>query len=302
MIDKFQRWVTEPPPDHLFELTELTLSGVSPRAPGQQRHEFLDERGLMASPAAPNVLKPQLYTEVLRRFAKSSGSKKAPAAAIVIPDYAVRMAILDFEQFPSSEEERLALLRFRLRKSVPFHVDEAQLSYSIQFEEAKRLEVLAVAIARPILSEYENIFTDAGFRVGVVAPSSLAALRLFGSAGEGLTLVAKSAGDTLSVLLIERGRVRLVRCLDFCANGESNGVTVEEGVLSSLRQTVAYAEDQLGKPVSQLMLCGFGDETDDVGSRARTLLGIPYAPVRSKFGAATQANAGMLGLLEFYSA
>ena len=33
--------------------------------------------------------------------------------ALVIPDYAVRMAILDFEEFPAREEERISLSRFR---------------------------------------------------------------------------------------------------------------------------------------------------------------------------------------------
>ncbi len=277
------------------------MASVSPRTPGQHKHEFLNERGIMASPAAPNLLKPQLYAEALRRFGNVQPQKKSPGAAVVIPDYAVRMAILDFENFPSAEDERLALLRFRLRKSVPFHVEEAQLSYSIQLEEPKRVEVLAVAMARPILAEYETIFTDAGFRVGMVTPSSIAALRLFASTGQGLTLVAKSAGDTLSVLLLEKGRVRLVRCLDF-GGAEEQDENTDAGVLSSLQQTVAYAEDQLGRPVAQLLLCGFGNETDDLGRQAETEFGIPYTPVRSKYGAATQANAGLLGLLEHYAA
>ena len=279
----------------------MALSGVSPRVPGQHKQEFLNEKAIMASPAAPNLLKPQLYSEALRRLGQISNPKKSLGVAVVIPDYAVRMTILDFEELPSSEEERLALIRFRLRKSVPFHVEEAQISYSIQMEEPKRIEVLAVAIARPILAEYESIFRDAGYRVGMVTPSSIAALRLCGSTGQGLTLLAKSAGATLSVLLLEKGRVRLVRCLDF-GNSEEETENTDGSVLSSLQQTVAYAEDQLGKPVTQLLLCGFGNETDDLGRQAQADFGVPYLPVRSKFGAATQANAGLLGMLEHYVA
>jgi type IV pilus assembly protein PilM len=270
------------------------------------RQQVLVERSLTASPNAPNMLKPQLYREALAQVSgRSAAGRSAPkqaAAGIIIPDYSVRMAILDFEEFPAGEGERSALIRFRLRKTVPFHIEEAQVAYSVQVNEPKRIEVLAIAIAKPILSEYETLFTAAGFRVGLVTPSSIAALPLCTGPGPGLTVVAKAAGSTLSVLLLEQGRVRLVRCLDL-APGE--GEEVEQGdfnILALLQQTLAYAEDQIGQPVTRLALCGFGPETDTFGRLAQEELRIPYTGVRSKFGAASQQNTGLLGLLEQYAA
>lgn len=223
------------------------------------------------------------------------------AAAVVLPDYAVRMTILDFEEFPTGDEERLALLRFRLRKSVPFHIEEAQLAYAVQFEKAKQIEVLVVAIARPILLEYESVFVDAGYRVGLVTPSSLAALRLCVTDDKKLTLLAKAAGSNLSVLLAERNRVRLVRALDL-AGGEETAIREEQNVLPLLQQTLAYAEDQIGESVSQIFLCGFGAETDRLGKLVQREFHVPFDQVRSRFGAASQENAGLLGLLEQYAA
>lgn len=303
LVDRIQRWISEPPPHHLFELTEACLAGASPRNPSQSRQEVLVERALAPSPSASNLLKPQLFREALPRVSGTANGKRS-ATAIVIPDYAVRMAILDFEEFPAGEQERAALLRFRLRKSVPFPIDEAQLSYAVQLEEPKRIEVLIIAIARPILDEYERIFTDAGYRVGLVVPSSIAALRLCTESTGGLTLLAKAAGSTLSVLLLERGRVRVVRSLDFTSSGEQEEQPEREdrSILAALQQTLAYAEDQIGQSVSRLLLCGFGNETDSLGRLAQREFGISYAPVHSKFGAATQENAGLFGLLEQYAA
>ena len=223
------------------------------------------------------------------------------SAAIVIPDYAVRMAVLDFEEFPTGEEERLALLRFRLRKTVPFHIEGAQLAYSIQIEDARQIEVLAVAIARPILEEYESIFTELGYRVGVVTPSSLATLRLCTGPEKGLTLLAKASASTLSVLLIEQNRIRLIRSLDFEGADEDlkrDGRTV----LPLLQQTLAYAEDQIGQSVGRVLLCGFGGETEKLGELVDREFRVPYAQVRSRFGPISQGNAGLLGLLEQYAA
>ncbi len=312
LIDFVQRWISEPPPDHLFEITETSLAGVCPRGPNDVREQVFPERSLAASPSASNLLKPHVYRDALAYVCGSGGNgrsgsskrrgSKQAAAGLVIPDYAVRMAILDFEELPPGDQERAALVRFRLRKSVPFHIDEAQVSYSVQLNESKRIEVLAIAVARPILNEYEGLFSDAGYRVGLVIPSMVAALPLCTGREPGLKVVAKIAGSTLSVLLLEQGRVRLVRCLDL-ASGEGDDVHQGDSqILSLLQQTLAYAEDHIGQPATRLLLCGFGSQTDSFGRLAQKELGIPAAGVQSRFGAPSQQNAGLLGLLEQYAA
>lgn len=293
--------MSEPPPEHLFEIAQNSLVAVSPRDVSQRKQEVWSEPVLVASPSAPNVVKPAVFREVLPKLT-GRGAGKRNRTAIVIPDYAVRMAVLDFESFPASESERVSLLRFRLRKSVPFPIDEAQLAYSIQLEEKDRVEVLVVAIAKPILQEYEQIFTDAGYQVGLVMPSCLAALPLCSSAGNGLTMAAKLASETLSVLLLEKARVRLVRCIDLASVAEGEAQSITGSVLPLLQQTVAYAEDQIGQPVVRLMLCGFGSDTELVGRSAEKNFSIPYTAVRSKFGVASSESAAVLGLLEQYAA
>lgn len=296
-----QHWISDPPPKFLFEVTEHSLACVSPRSPEAQRREALLEAGLTASPSAPNILRPNLYREALPKVAILDGTR-GEHAALVIPDYAARMAILDFEAFPSKGEEQVKLLRFRLRKSVPFPIEEAQLAYSVQFQQGARVEVLAVAIARPILLEYESLFIDAGFRLGLVQPSSLAALRLCDQEEPGLTLMVKAAGSTLSVILLDEGRVRMIRSLDLTGEEDEWRRPGAEAVLLLLQQTFAYCEDQIGKPAARLMLCGFGPETDSLAENAEREFAIPAYPARSRFGIASQENAGLLGLLEQYAA
>lgn len=297
--DTVKRWLSEPLPEHLFELSNGGLAFVMPRDPAQSRLELLGEGALQASPSAPNLVRPQAFREAVARVGQVNGRRNT--AAVVIPDYSVRMAILDFEDFPEQEEDRLALIRFRLRKSVPFHIDEAQVAYSIQVEADRHVEVFVVAIARPILLEYESVFTELGYRVGLVTPSCVAALPLFAGIHPGMVAIAKLAGTELTVLLVEAGRVRLVRCLDFAAGDEVVG-NQQENVLTVLQQTAAFAEDQIGQRVERLVLCGFGSSTDDIGHAAEQELQLPYAPARSRYAAPVQANAGLLGLLEQYTA
>jgi type IV pilus assembly protein PilM len=296
-----QRWLLEPPPDRVFEITEFALAEASSRNPSQLNEERFTERGLAASPSLPNLLKPQLYRDAAAKAAARDGAKRM-AGALVIPDYAVRMAILDFEEFPAGQPERLALLRFRLRKSVPFPIDEAQLAYAVQVEEKGRIEVLTVVVARPILQEYEAIFEDAGYQIGVVIPSSIAALPLCEANQNGITLLAKLAGSIVSVVLMEQGRVRLVRCLDLAADAHERQRGREESVPPLVQQTLAFAEDQLGQKVSRGVLCGFERETEALRAQMEREFEIPFSLLRSRFGVAQKDNAGMLGLLEQYAA
>ena len=295
-------WLSDPPPDHLFEISEFALSGVSPRAPERQTRERFHERGLTASPSLPNLLKPQLYRDALPKVSASNGARRM-TTALVIPDYAVRMNILDFEEFPTREEDRISLLRFRLRKTVPFHIEEAQLAYSIQNSRPGHIEVLAVAVANPILHEYESIFAEAGHRVGLVVPSLIAALPFCEIDSEGLTLLAKGAGSTLSIGLIEQGHLRLVRCIDLSSQDYPAGdLETTRAAFAALQQTLAFAEDQLDQKVNRALLCGFGVDTGALGEQIEQEFGIPYTLVNSRFGPALAENAGLLGLLEQFTA
>jgi type IV pilus assembly protein PilM len=294
-------WLSDPPPDHVFEISEFALAGVSPRQPDLQNRERFSDRGLTASPSLPNLIRPQMYRDALSKVSAANGAKRM-TTALVIPDYAVRMAILDFEEFPTRDEERISLLRFRLRKTVPFHIEEARLSYSMQDSRPGHYEILAVAVANPILHEYESIFVDAGYRVGLVVPSMIATLSFCEEMAEGITLLAKCAGSTLSIGLIEQGHLRLVRCIDLST--EDHGIEQEMGrpAFPVLQQTLAFAEDQLEQKVNRAVLCGFGADTGVVGEQMEREFGIPYLPVNSRFGPATAENAGLLGLLEQFAA
>src|SRR5215813_5756728 len=50
----------------------------------------------------------------------------------IVPDAAVRVALVEFESLPSDVEEAIGVVRFRLKKSLPFDVEKAKVSYHAQ--------------------------------------------------------------------------------------------------------------------------------------------------------------------------
>ena len=70
-------------------------------------------------------------TSLIRRFSQPGGKKRRPAA-LLLPDQEARVTVLDFDSFSDEPTEQLSLVRFRLKKSVPFDIDSASVGYYVQ--------------------------------------------------------------------------------------------------------------------------------------------------------------------------
>jgi hypothetical protein len=100
---------------------------------------------------------------------------KERQTTLVLPDAAVRVLLLEFEQLPAKPAEALAVVRFRLKKLLPFDADDAAVSYQVMSSGKSVVRVLAVAVPKEVLAEYEALVREAGFEPGAVMPSTLAA-------------------------------------------------------------------------------------------------------------------------------
>src|SRR5580765_5656692 len=208
--------VKDPPPEHVFELSE---AGIAYSRNGETGFQTFDPGVLAVSPLADNFLRPEAVASALARIAPPNGNKRRPAT-LILPDYAARVSLLDFDAFPSSPEEQLPLVRFRVKKTIPFDIDSAAVSYWAQPASTKtgvkKVEVIAVTVAMEILARYEAVFRTANLHPGEVTTSGLAALNLY-SAG-GVVVIAKLTGNVLTVMAVDDGQLKLFRCL-----------TIEEG-------------------------------------------------------------------------
>lgn len=283
----------EPPPTHAFELSEAGMAFASVSQPALTRFEAFETGVLLASPAHENIQQPQAVLESIQKLAPANGHRKR-RAAVILPDYCARVAVLDFDTFPSDPEEQQALVRFRLKKSVPFEVETAVVSYIQQPQPeggkaGPKVDVLAAAMASDIVKQYEAPFRLAGFLPGLVTTSSLAALNLL--AAGGITLLVKLSGRVLSVLILQGNTVNLARCIEL-EGGEL------EDIESVLHPTIAYVEDELKGRPNQIWLAGFGPNVREVAARWQSEWGVPVEALRSRFGQPDQGNAGLFGYLE----
>jgi type IV pilus assembly protein PilM len=177
---------------------------------------------------------------------------RARDVVAILPDAAVRVMLLDFETLPSNRQEAAGVVRFRLKKSLPFDVDKAQVSYHAYTTGGSIRVVVAVALVS-VVEEYESVFLDAGYTPGVVLPSMLAAL---GAAKGGTpTLVLKVDSRTTSIAILDKGQVLLVRTLENARGTAITGERLAEDVYPS----VVFFQDTYHLNIERIYVAGLPD-------------------------------------------
>ena len=208
----------------------------------------LNEGVISAGLNAPNVLNAEALRTALNG-ALGAVAGKSRDVIIVLPDVAIRVVLLDFEALPSKPEEADPVIRFRLKKSLPFDVEHAVLSYDVTRANGN-IRVVAAVSPREVVQEYEKALQDAGYTPGVVLPSSLAALGLID--GERPTLVLKVDPMNITIVAVERQELRLVRNLDNPHGIHVSAAELAEAVLPS----IVFFEDTFSAHIEKIYVGG----------------------------------------------
>jgi type IV pilus assembly protein PilM len=151
------------------------------------------------------------------------GAGRLRDVTLVVPDSSVRVLFLDFDQLPTKVAEALPLVRFRLKKLLPFDADDAMVSYQVMSSEKGTIRLLAVAIPKAVLEEYEAMVLAAGYLPGAVLPSTLAALAGLDETPSPVLVVNAGLGS-VTTAIVQAGVLLLHRSVDL---GASAGAPVE---------------------------------------------------------------------------
>src|SRR5215468_3276830 len=216
----------------------LELCSTSELAPGCVVPD-LTEANLRQRNSVVNALKDALG---------SVGARGKDVIA-VLPDAAVRVVLLDFETLPDNREEAEGVVRFRLRKSLPFDVDKAAVSYQVQTS-AEGVRVVAAVALHSVIEDYESAFREAGFEPGVVLPSMLAALG--GAPGEKGTLVVKVDSRTTSIAILDKQQLLLFRTLE-----NTRGVSITgEQLAEEVYPSIVFFQDTYHTNIERIYVAG----------------------------------------------
>ena len=157
----------------------------------------------------------------------------------------MRVLLLDFDQLPSKPAEALPVVRFRLKKLLPFDADTAAVSYQVMASERGSVQVLAVAMPKEVLNEYEGVVTSAGYLPGAVLPSTLAVLAGLDVA-ESPALVVNVGLGGVTTAIVQGGILLLHRMLDLNANADDLVVVETVAVIGGSVPNTEWATQEPG--------------------------------------------------------
>jgi len=224
----------------------------------QHATELLPDGALVPSLTASNTHDRAAVMTALNRALEKVGRPRR--IGLVVPDAIAKVSLVRFEQVPTRSTDLDQLVRWQVRKSAPFPIEEAQVSYVPALRHADGQEFLVALARRDVIQEYEALCAEAGAHAGLIdlATFNVVNLLLAGSAPPADDwLLVNVAADSASIALLRGPHVIFFR----------NRANDTEGTLADLvHQTAMYYEDRLqGAGFSRVLLSGAASGASRLG-------------------------------------
>lgn len=271
-------WLASVPPTVAIELASRRVTVVEvPKGPPvvtAYAAEPLPDGALQPSLTGPNIIDPAAVGEALKRALDRAGLKATRRAALVVPDSVARVSLLPLEQMPGKAQELDQLVRWQVRKSTPFPLEDAQITHFPASTTPGSLSVAAVVARKDVIARYEAVLADAGIHPGVVDLSSLSVMNAAMAGGVSV------AGDWLLVhIAAEATTLAILRGSSLLFYRHRAAVD-EEPLGALVHQTAMYHEDRLGGGAfARVWLSGAGPGVDEARWQINSRLGVPVEPI-----------------------
>jgi type IV pilus assembly protein PilM len=257
MVQRMVRWIDAMPrPPISIEISWDRISAVRwSRTGGVEAFavEALAEGMIVPSAVENNIADPEGVRSALAR-ACSGVQAKEEHVALLLPDPVVRIFVQHFDEFPRNPEEAIPLLRWKLKKSLPFEMADTVLSYVQQPSREGGADIVTTIARLRVIREYEGLVESVGLNAGVVSSSSLAALALLES--DGPTLVARVSDRSLTTAIIRSGALHGYRCTELPVRGKE---VSPQALFDEIYPLAAYFQDSWHEKIDSIFLSGVAD-------------------------------------------
>jgi type IV pilus assembly protein PilM len=256
LVRRMARWLdTMPHPPLAIEIGPERIAAARWGRTGSLEGfavEALPPGALFPSAVESNLVNAQAVKDAVADSCDRLGGK-AEDVALILPDPVIRVFVQHFEEFPRSPQEAIPMLRWKLKKSVPFEADETLISYMRQAPREGGVDVVTSLARLRIIREYESLAEGAGLLPGVVLSSSLAAIALLEE--EKPTLLARISGSALTTAIVREGILCGYRCTELPAQGKD---LTPQMLLEEIFPVAAYYQDTWQEGIQFVRVAGLG--------------------------------------------
>jgi Tfp pilus assembly PilM family ATPase len=211
--------------------------------------EPLPDGALVPVLTALNIRDRAAVLDVLGRVLERVGRPRR--IGLVIPDVVAKVSLVRFEQVPKRAQDLDQLVRWQVRKSAPFAIEDAQVTYVPGIHAADGQEYIVSLARRDVVQEYEGLCAEAGAHAGLIDLATFNVINVV-LAGAGAPtadwLLVNIAADYASIALLRGPHLIVFR---------NRVADAEETLADLVHQTAMYYEDRLkGAGFARVILAG----------------------------------------------
>jgi type IV pilus assembly protein PilM len=249
-------------------LARIRRTRAKPVLEAYRIHETPDHHAA-ASLLRPNLGTPAELAGHLKEVFQKSGTKPG-RVSVVLPDNLARVSIVSLPEKPAGPRELADVLRFRLRKSVPFRLEDAVISSWPVPGEGPGFDVLVAVMLRSTVEQVETAFDAVGARPGLV---DLATPSVYNLARAELARITADGRDAallncalgyFTLLIVRRDRVSFYRCKSY-ANGNGDVGATTAIMARELASSLSYYQEKLqGAGIGTVLVRSVAQPLDEV--------------------------------------
>lgn len=213
----------------------------------------LHSHAVGASIFRPNMGNPEELALKIRELLEATGTKPG-RVSLVLPDNLAKVSMVTLPERPASRKQLDEVLRFKLRRSVPFRLEDAVFSWQVIPGSTRETTVLVAVMLRSVVEQYESVVESLGARPGLVDLCTTSVFNLcrgemLAASAEGLDVALFNGARTyFSLLIVRQGRPIFFRCKTLLAGDEQEApVGFSHAALSrELVTSFSYYQEKLG--------------------------------------------------------
>ncbi len=243
---KLPSFLATPAPTVAVQIAPRFVSGLSlvrhGGTPTIAAHvvEAIPAGAVNASLGGPAIPDRGVVGQAVSRVLSALGGR-VKRVALVVPDSIAKVSLVRLDSVPPRAQDLDQLIRWHVRKSAPFPIDEAQVTWSPGAAVAEGGREFVVALARrEVIQQFEGACAEAGAQAGFVDLSTFSLVNAV------LAYAGELAGDWLLVHVTpDYGSIAILRGHDlifFRSRSEGS----DESLPDLVHQTAMYYEDRLG--------------------------------------------------------
>jgi type IV pilus assembly protein PilM len=260
LLSRLSRWLDAMPHPHLaieFAPDRVAAARWKGNSVDEFTVETLPPAALVPSAVEANVINASALKSAMANIVSRLRARDQDVA-LILPDPVIRVFVQHFDEFPRSSQEAIPMLRWKLKKSIPFEADETVISYMRQPARAEGVDIVTALARLRILREYEGLAEGADLHPGVVLSSSLAALSLLED--NKATLLARLSGVSLTTAIVRGGVLCGYRCTELPAH---SGDITPKMLLDEIYPVAAYYQDTWSEGIGSVRVAGLGARLPD---------------------------------------